>query len=193
MLIDRNISEKENLLNHVNKSLIHTDPRIGIDEIAFTYPTVIPDIYLDTVNRDDPNSEYVFDTIVTVIPSDEFNYDNPVDIRYRRVNIGLQYELSKGQSSISFDKRRSETTLEEIKILFCDKCRLRNDSIDIRIEDTSEETIKRVYLTPIDHSLLYTGSIVVDITFVEEDKRLDLSKIINSLPLNGFDYKLTID
>ena len=176
MLIDRNKSEKDNLLYHINRSLLLNDDKIDPSEISFTYPRAIPEVSLDSVNRSSPNSEYVFDTIVTVIPSDEFDFNMPVDIRYRRLDIGLQYSFVNGRDTIDFKKKRSQTTLKEIKDVFCNKCRLRNDSIRIRIEDTTDELQKRVYLSPIDNSLLYTGVITAIVTFLPE--RLKLKDII---------------
>lgn len=189
MLVDRQKSEFQNLLDHINQSLSSSDIPIEPHEISFDRPRVIPSITPDTVNKSKPNDSYIYNTIIKVIPSSQYDYEDPIDIEYRRIDLDTQYQIVSGDREIEIDKKRSELSKKDIKGLLCDLCRFRDDSLEIDLFDTVKANEQRIVLYPIEHSLLYIGQIERIITYIPEDGRIRFSDIINSTPLDGLEYE----
>lgn len=188
MLADRTKSEKTIILDHINAVLRTGDSPILESDISFGLPTPIP-VKKDNVDKINPNLRYVPNTRLKVIPTDEYRYDNPTDIEYRRVDLAIQYQLIEGLEKVLFDRMRSKITLKEIKDYFCELCKLRNDSIEVELSEHSDKHVENIRIYPIANSLLYIGEIRCLGQFLEEDPRVPLPDAFpNNDPLDGYEY-----
>lgn len=182
MLVDRTKNEQENILDHINNSLSPQDKKILKTEIDFGLPVVIAGVGLDTVKRQDPNSEYVYNTQVEV--KDRQNHKTTVE--YRRLDLGLQLELLGIEKDRIFRKKYQEYSQSELKKIYCELGQFREESIEMVVEDTGDIDTKKMRFYPIDNSLLYIGEIVSTCVFDKEKKHL--KDLFTDPNMDGLEY-----
>lgn len=187
MQVDTTLPEYDNILLHINKALKKTDTPIKKGDITLGAPEAIAGIGLDTVDRTNPNREYIYNTKLKVIPSAQYSYEHPTTVEYRRLDIGLQLWFCHGDNlTLVFTKDYSEYSSDDIKRAFCQKGKLREESITIVIEDTGETDKKKIRLYPIEDSLLYIGEYSHIVTFKIDKK--SIPGMFSDPRLEGLEY-----